>query len=573
MSGKGIVERFTEIPDSEDELFTSSPAALPYGPVSQLDGTTDARPQDASLPGGGSPDLPESATVNPRSEHPAKRCIDEQPAVLNSNSSLDAGAPVNPESDLLQPSEHELHVSNQNASSLTDSCESFNHLSKALTELPHAHILNKPYAAETASNDGEKEQSTSDGESVSSPMIETSYGAASPTSAIRDPIAANKTPSGCEHQPVLPLVENDTDSVRSEIPPTVSTAEDGLPDTQHDGQRLTDSGIGDQDGDGDLSPAISSSSSNNAPRGWTMMDRATPTEQIIEDVGPECAGFSKLPESTTEKNIQPSALSANGSVPSPRDVAKGHIDRDLSTPSVPESPAPKQPQVASNGEHDPVHPKLMASADLTPSIFPANKSTGSRIDEAVGSEEPRAPPMETSGTALPKLDEARADIAINSKKHIDQARIEPNKESNAPLEMEVAATEPIPDALKQASSSAASTTEDLQSSAAKSPQEITIMELKAKKAALIASLAQLPAIQTLLAETRNLDGSSPTSNAEPTESEVMAIAHQINKKHIKLLHEYNEMKDVGQGLMGIIADQRGVRIVEVQDDFGIDAKD
>ena len=27
--------------------------------------------------------------------------------------------------------------------------------------------------------------------------------------------------------------------------------------------------------------------------------------------------------------------------------------------------------------------------------------------------------------------------------------------------------------------------------------------------------------------------------------------------------EYNELKDMGQGLMGLIADQRGARIVEV----------
>ncbi|ORY16096.1 DNA repair protein [Clohesyomyces aquaticus] len=49
----------------------------------------------------------------------------------------------------------------------------------------------------------------------------------------------------------------------------------------------------------------------------------------------------------------------------------------------------------------------------------------------------------------------------------------------------------------------------------------------------------------------------------------MAAANSIVKKHITLLHEYNEIKDVGQGLMGLIADQRGVRIVEVQDEFGL----
>ncbi|KAF7716325.1 Uncharacterized protein PECH_000107 [Penicillium ucsense] len=41
------------------------------------------------------------------------------------------------------------------------------------------------------------------------------------------------------------------------------------------------------------------------------------------------------------------------------------------------------------------------------------------------------------------------------------------------------------------------------------------------------------------------------------------------KRHIRLLHEYNEIKDVAQGLMGLIAETRGVRHVEVQKEFGV----
>ena len=109
--------------------------------------------------------------------------------------------------------------------------------------------------------------------------------------------------------------------------------------------------------------------------------------------------------------------------------------------------------------------------------------------------------------------------------------------------------------------------------AAKSPQEITLAELKAQKVALLASLAALPAIQILIEENASSDAEMSDGNDEPTEADIMAAANRIVKDHIKLLHEYNELKDVGQGLMGLIADQRGVRIIEVQDEFGVDAKD
>ncbi|KAH8733147.1 Swi5-domain-containing protein [Phaeosphaeriaceae sp. PMI808] len=110
------------------------------------------------------------------------------------------------------------------------------------------------------------------------------------------------------------------------------------------------------------------------------------------------------------------------------------------------------------------------------------------------------------------------------------------------------------------------------SSPLRTPQEVALAELKAQKAALLASLATLPAIQIIMEETASGAEIQGDDN-EPTEADVMAAANTIVKNHIKLLHEYNELKDVGQGLMGLIADQRGVRIVEVQEEFGVDAKD
>ena len=104
-------------------------------------------------------------------------------------------------------------------------------------------------------------------------------------------------------------------------------------------------------------------------------------------------------------------------------------------------------------------------------------------------------------------------------------------------------------------------------------QEITLAELKAQKSALLASLAALPAIRVLMEENASSNADMSDGDDEPTETDIMVAANKMVKDHIKLLHEYNELKDVGQGLMGLIADQRGVRIIEVQEEFGVDAND
>jgi DNA repair protein Swi5/Sae3 len=45
------------------------------------------------------------------------------------------------------------------------------------------------------------------------------------------------------------------------------------------------------------------------------------------------------------------------------------------------------------------------------------------------------------------------------------------------------------------------------------------------------------------------------------------------KRHIGLLHAYNDIKDVGQGLIGLIADARGVRVREVMEEMGVGEED
>jgi hypothetical protein len=121
---------------------------------------------------------------------------------------------------------------------------------------------------------------------------------------------------------------------------------------------------------------------------------------------------------------------------------------------------------------------------------------------------------------------------------------------------------PVATALRKAESPAPPTAPIETSEPAKTPQEITML----------ASLAALPAIQVLMEEQARATNASDNDD-EPTEADIMLAANKIVKDHIKLLHEYNELKDVGQGLMGLIADQRGVRIVEVNEEFGIEEGD
>jgi hypothetical protein len=66
---------------------------------------------------------------------------------------------------------------------------------------------------------------------------------------------------------------------------------------------------------------------------------------------------------------------------------------------------------------------------------------------------------------------------------------------------------------------------------------------------------------------------SPLVITEEDEAKLMAEAKKVIKEHIQRLHRYNEIRDVGQGLIGMIADQRGVRIVDCQEEFGVGTGD
>ena len=117
----------------------------------------------------------------------------------------------------------------------------------------------------------------------------------------------------------------------------------------------------------------------------------------------------------------------------------------------------------------------------------------------------------------------------------------------------------------------------------KSDPSTTIADLTAQRAALLDSFASIPSISSLLQAQNQPTASTLTDtdsgasasviSTSPPDTAVLGAAKNIIAQHIKLLHTYNEIKDIGQGLMGLIADARGVRIVEVQEEFGIGVKD
>ena len=107
--------------------------------------------------------------------------------------------------------------------------------------------------------------------------------------------------------------------------------------------------------------------------------------------------------------------------------------------------------------------------------------------------------------------------------------------------------------------------------------------LDTRKAALTQTLADLKSERLSLASQTKLPSGLPLATTNPStglplsEDEILAAAlkssNAVVKEHITLLHKYNEIKDIGQGLMGLIADKRDCRVKVVMDDFGMGEKD
>lgn len=108
------------------------------------------------------------------------------------------------------------------------------------------------------------------------------------------------------------------------------------------------------------------------------------------------------------------------------------------------------------------------------------------------------------------------------------------------------------------------------------PPKPRLAALAAKHATLTTTLSALQDKRAALVAAATL----PSGLAMPTDwsdeqktRQALSTANAVIKEHIALLHKYNEMKDIGQGLMGLIADKRGVRVTAVMEEFEMGEKD
>ncbi|KAG9952067.1 hypothetical protein KCU85_g2410, partial [Aureobasidium melanogenum] len=114
----------------------------------------------------------------------------------------------------------------------------------------------------------------------------------------------------------------------------------------------------------------------------------------------------------------------------------------------------------------------------------------------------------------------------------------------------------------------------MSSKTSSSGRDIQLNALRARQAALEATVAELLSQRTSLVNT--FSRTSDTQDREDTETRAKLAVDAANmkiKSQIKQLQQYNDIKDIGTQLMGIIAEKRGCRIGEVQEEFGINPED
>lgn len=108
------------------------------------------------------------------------------------------------------------------------------------------------------------------------------------------------------------------------------------------------------------------------------------------------------------------------------------------------------------------------------------------------------------------------------------------------------------------------------------PENPRIAALNRKHADVAARLEALQAERDALVAQGTLPSGLPFPSDwtdEQKAKQALATANAVIKEHISLLHGYNEIKDIGQGLLGMVAEKRGVRVKDIMEEFGVGIND
>ncbi|KAK5037258.1 hypothetical protein LTR13_005064 [Exophiala sideris] len=117
---------------------------------------------------------------------------------------------------------------------------------------------------------------------------------------------------------------------------------------------------------------------------------------------------------------------------------------------------------------------------------------------------------------------------------------------------------------------------DARSSSSVQALKSKIAEKEAQLSDTLSQISELPSFATQAEP-------APTSSdlqyrggeIELTDNDQAALAYSnhVFSRHISLLKKYNEIKDITQGMLSIIAEIEGRRLAEIMEEYGLDEKD